>query len=137
MKQCLINYLNNTILKQASNLRYIVKSSAPNNEQDLFNCGQLVIWSGASDNTIFQDARVNWAFRALHDDLHLKTRLDFTPQAEIELGRIQASKYDGVLADLIYCEVSLQAQYYLDNGIFVPDQVSFTKANVKDLNIVH
>ena len=133
MKHDLLNYINNKILKDASKLSYIVKSSAPSTEVELFNSPTLVIWSGASDNTVFQDAKVNYAFRALHDQLHLETRFDFSPQAEIELGRIQASQYDGILADLIYCEVSLQAEYYLKNGVFVPDQVQFTKEKVKGL----
>lgn len=133
MKNKLIKYINNTILNQAAKLRYEVRDLAPSTEQDLFNSASLVIWSGSSDNTIFQDASVNYAFRALHDNLHLETRFDFSPQAEIELGRIQASKYDGILADIIYCEVSRQAEYFLLNGVFIQDQVSFTKQYIKGL----
>lgn len=135
MKQCLKNYINHKILNEARNIRYIVKSEAPSCEKDLFNCGELVIWSGASDNTIFQDEKVNFAFRALHDALHLKTGMNFSPENEIELGRIQASRYDGILADLVYCEVSLQAKYFLNNGVFVQDQVLFAKQNVKGLYV--
>lgn len=127
-----VRYINNEILIQATKVRYTVASNAPNTEKDLFNSTSLVIWSDASDNTIYQDARVNWAFRALHDALHLKTRYDFSPHAEIALGRLQASKQSSdLLADLIYCEVSRQAEYYLKNGVFVPDQVLFTKQFIK------
>lgn len=133
MDRELQNYLNNIILKQASKLNYIVKDFAPNTEKDLFNSTSLVIWSGESDNTIFGDAKINYAFRALHDDLHLKTRLDFNPESEIELGRIQASKYSGIIADIVYCEVSGQAEYYKNNGIFVKDQVLFFKEYMKEL----
>lgn len=128
MKTELIYYINNLILKKALKIDYIVKNEAPNNELDLNNCGQLVIWSGASDNTIFQDAIVNYAFRALHDTLHLKTKIDFSPKSEIYLGRFQASQFDSsVVADLVYCEVALQAEHYLKTGHFVSDQVAFTK----------
>lgn len=126
MNKDLIRYINHLILKEASSLRYTVKTDAPNTFKDLYNSTGLVIWSGESDNTIFQDKTVNWAFRALHDNLHLKTLIGFTPEEEIELGRIQASKYTGIMADLVYCEVAGQAEYYLKNGIFVKDQVQFT-----------
>lgn len=128
MRQDLIYYVNNLILKHASKIDYIVKNEAPNNETDLNNCGQLIIWNGESDNTIFQDPQVNYAFRALHDTLHLSTKIDFSPKSEIYLGRIQASQFDSsIVADLVYCEVSLQAEYFLKTGHFVCDQVAFTK----------
>jgi hypothetical protein len=121
------NFINNTILNEAKKLKYLVKNEAPNNEIDLFNASSLTIWSGASDNTFFQDERINWAFRALHDDLHLKTRLDFSVDAEIELGRIQASNYSSqLMQDLVFCEVSKQAMYYKETGLFVANQLDFT-----------
>lgn len=129
----LIKYINNKILTQASSLLYTVKDFAPSTESELFTSTGLVVWSGSSDNTIFHDSKVNWAFRALHDQLHLKTRLDFSVDAEIELGRIQASKYDGVMADVVYCEVARQAMYYKSTGSFVSDQVAFTKQYIKGL----
>ncbi len=132
----MIKLINNTILNEASKLRYTVADKAPSNEIELFNSPTLVIWTGSSDNTIFQDAKVNWAFRALHDALHLKTRLNFTPDAEIELGRIQASKYTGLLADLVYCEVSMQALHYKQHGTFVVDQVEFTLNYLRSLGYV-
>ena len=124
--QGFINYINNKIMIDASKLSYIIKDTAPSDEKSLFNSTSLVVWNGASNHTIFGDASVNWAFRALHDDLHLKTRLNFSPIQEIELGRIQASKYKGIFADLVYIEVAGQAEYYLKHGIFVKDQVQFT-----------
>lgn len=134
MNRSIINFINNTILSQASKLKYIVKDLAPNNERDLFNEKTLVIWSGESDNTIYQDANVNQAFRALHDALHLNTRLNFSHDAEIELGRIQASQYDSqLMQDLVYCEVSLQAKYHKETGLFVQDQYNFTMNRLKGL----
>lgn len=115
---------NNLILKTAP--KFSIRDVAPNTELELFNSPTLVIWSGASDSTIWNDKRVNWAFRALHDALHLKTGLGFSPAEEIELGRIQANQYSGLLADLIYIEVAGQAQHYLKTGQFVQDQVTFT-----------
>lgn len=123
----MLNYINRTILQAAKKVKYEVKDIAPQTELDLFSSG-LIIWSGASDSTIYQDPQVNWAFRALHDSLHLKTRLDFSVEQEIELGRIQASKFDSdLIQELIYCEIALQAQYFAKTGQFVKDQVQFTK----------
>ena len=119
-------YVNNLILKQASKLNYRVSSNAPGTFKDLYNSTSLVIWDGASDNSWFQDASVNYAFRALHDTLHLKTMIGFTPKEEIELGRVQANQYTGLMADLVYSQVAGQAEYYLNNGIFVPNEVEFT-----------
>lgn len=124
-------HINNIIMKQASKLTYTVSSAAPGTFTDLYNSTSLVIWSGASDNSWFQDETVNWAFRALHDTLHLKTMLGFTPEQEVELGRIQANQYTGVMADFIYSQIAGQAEYYMKNGIFVPNEVEFTNIQLK------
>lgn len=132
LNQDLIYYVNGKILTDASRLVYQVSDYAPNTFPELHNATSLVVWSGASDSTIYGDKHVNWALRALHDQLYLTTGLDFTPEQEIELGRIQANQYDGILADLIYCEVAGQAEYYLKHDNFVDDQVEFT---LKYLNL--
>lgn len=129
-----LKYINNEILKQAKNIKYSVADLAPSNEIELFNTPSLVIWSGSSDTTIFQDANVNYAFRALHDTLHLTSGYDFSPKSEIALGRLQAAKQSSsLLADLVYCEVSRQAEYYLNNSVFVSNQIEFTKQYIKGL----
>lgn len=128
-----IHTVNSRIMRDASKLDYIVKADAPNRVQDLKSTRQLVVWSGASDYTVFADPTVNWAFRALHDALHIQSGLGFTIPEEIELGRIQASLYDGLLADLVYLEVSGQAEYFARHGEFVTDQVSFTLNGLRSL----
>lgn len=134
MRQDAVRYINQMIMRQASKLEYRVADQAPNAIESLINSTSLVVWSGESNNTIFNDPAVNHAFRALHDALHLKTGLDFSPQAEIELGRIQASQYDSdLIRELVFCEVSLQAAYHLENGVFVPDQRSFTENYLKNV----
>lgn len=118
----------------SSTLTYIVKPDAPSTVQDLFNSTSLIIWSGGSDSTIYGDASVNYAFRAVHDMTHLETRLNFTPEHEIEMGRIQAAKLasrcESLMADLFYCEIALQAAHYLQHGDFVADQKSFTELHL-------
>ncbi len=123
--------LNNRILKEASKLKYSVSSVAPSTAHDLFNTSTQVVWNGASNNTIWNDETVNFAFRALHDALHLTTRLDFTIDAEIAIGRIQANQFEGILADIVYIETSGQAEFYKLNGTFVSDQREFTLTKMK------
>ncbi len=113
--------------------KHLVKAVAPSTFQDLYNSPTLVVWSGASDNTIWGDNKVNYAFRALHDALHLKTGIGFSPLEEIEIGRIQASMYTGLMAELVYIETAGQAEHYLKTGQFVEDQVSFTINELKKL----
>lgn len=120
----MIRHINNLILSTAP--RHIVADLAPSTFQDLLQSPSLVIWSGESDNTIFGDARVNWAFRALHDALHLKTGIGFSPVEEIAIGRLQANQYSGLMADLVYIETAGQAEHYLKTGRFVSDQIRFT-----------
>lgn len=133
MKQSMIQYINQTIMHEASKISYRVSDIAPGNETDLFNQGStIVVWSGSSDNTIFGDKRVNCAFRALHDALHIRTGLGFTHTEEYELGRIQASQYDSdLMSTLVYCEVVCQAKYNEETGLFVPDQLAFTNDCMK------
>lgn len=113
---------NNLILKQASRIIHVVSDIAPSEQRDVFNQGTLKIWTGASEWTIWNDPTVNWAFRAIHDALHIKTGLGFTPDAEIELGRIQANQYSGLLADIVYLEVAGQAEYFKRTGLFLENQ---------------
>jgi hypothetical protein len=124
-----IHFINNAVLTMAKGLRYTVADLAPNTTADLFNQGNtnLVIWSGASDATIYGDAHVNWAFRAWHDALHIKHGLIFSIDAEIELARIQASQCSSVLmAELVYCEIAGQAEALRQTGKFISDQAAFT-----------
>lgn len=138
-KSCFQSYLNQSILKQASKLNYVVSDLAPSNEIDLFSRSKsqgLVIWSGASESTIFNDSSVNHAFRAIHDNKHLETGLGFNPADEIKLGNLQAkSSQCPYIAEILRIEVAEQAAYYLSNGIFVADQISFMKSKLINNNL--
>lgn len=130
-----IQYINSEFLNMARGLNYSVADFAPGTENDLFNSTGLVIWSGASENTVYDCPKVNHAFRALHDAKHLETGLGFNPEQEIEMGRIQAaemaSQCKSLMADLFYCEIAEQARHFQENGEFVTDQVAFTKKYLK------
>lgn len=122
----LTRFVNQSILKKTKGIQYRVSDNAPSTTQELFNSSSLVVWSGASDRTVYQDASINWAFRAWHDYSHIKTQLPFTIEGELELARIQASQFDAeILQDLIYCEVAGQVNYFKTYGTFVENQVEF------------
>jgi len=134
MTQAMLHYINSNVLREAGRLTYTVASVAPSTETDLFNSTGLVIWSGASDATIYQDETVNFAFRAIHDALHLETRLGFSVDEEIEMGRIQAARCTSdLMAELTYCEVALQASHFKTTGQFVQDQVQFTMSHLEKM----
>ena len=78
--------LNSKILKLAQ--RHTVKDIAPDSFASLKGASTsgLVVYSGGSDNTIYGDPRVNWAFRAWHDKLHLDLNAPFTLQGETLVG---------------------------------------------------
>lgn len=116
--------------------KHLIKAVAPATFKDVWNSPSLVVWSGESHNTIWNDPMVNYAFRALHDALHIKTRIGFSPLEEIEIGRIQAAKYESyskLFSDLIYIETAGQAEHYMRTGQFVTDQVEFTINKLKTL----
>jgi len=137
LNKSLIQYVNRQVLKHAKGLQYSVKADAPSTETALFSSTSLVVWSGASDSTIYQDALVNYAFRAWHDSLHLATGLDFSVDAEIELGRMQANQCDSdLMRELVFCEVAGQAMHYRNTGKFVENQVEFTVNYLKSKGLL-
>lgn len=123
----LIQYLNQQVLTKASKLRYRVSEQAPSTFAELTATPSLVVWSGASDGTIFQDPTVNWAFRAIHDTIHVQTGLRFEFEHELELGRIQASQFDSeIIQRLIYIETAGQSIHFKTHGYFPIKQAEFT-----------
>jgi hypothetical protein len=126
----MLNFINSQILKAASKLVYTVSDRA--DFSHVFGPHGLVIWTGASEQTIFQDARVNWAFRAVHDAGHIESRLGFSIPEEVELAKRQAARFDSdLMKHLIFAEVALQAEYFQKTGQFVLDQKAFTLAYLK------
>ena len=127
--------LNEAIMRQVEGMEeYRVSDYAPNTEMDLFgHDGELVVWSGASDKTIYGNPSVNWAFRAWHDSVHLDHGIGLTIPGEIAVARIQASLLGGRLGDVLYAEVGGQAEYYMKNGHFPVDQKGFIQDYLSEL----
>lgn len=116
--------------------RYEVKDAAPSTLIEVIRAfketNKLIIWSGGSENTIYQDRTVNWMFRAWHDHCHIILNQDFTLDGETNTGLYQMSKVGDKLARIIEIEVIDQVKYNLNNnGLFVVDQVQFTIDRMK------
>ncbi len=94
----------------------------------------LKVWAGASDATIYGDARVNHAFRAWHDACHLRGGLGFTLEAERAACAMQErellTRYPGALpiAAMLRAEIIGQAEHFAAFGEFPTDQAAFIAA---------
>lgn len=130
----LSNELNQKILKLAP--KFQAKDIAPNSFADLKenSLESLVVWAGASDQTIYGDAKVNWAFRAWHDQLHLKLNAPFTYDGEKLVAIEQARLIDSdQLGLILIAEIVGQTEYYNKYGSFPVDQVAFINNYLKGI----
>lgn len=91
--------------------------------------GKIHVWTGASDNTIFADPKVNHYFRAWHDYIHVTQNYgyDFIGESIVaDIQRQQLPKEWIFERELVMCEVVGQAQYNMIQGDFVNNQRQFT-----------
>lgn len=122
--------LNNAVLSMAPG--YHARPVAPGSFEELARAPRLVVWDGASDKTIFRDARVNHAFRAWHDMGHIVMRAPFSLAGEMSACQWQVSSLirrwplvPDWLLDIVRREVIGQATYYEEHGTFPEDQEAF------------
>jgi hypothetical protein len=135
MRQALDRELNRIILELAP--AHVARDVAPETFRDLMTAhgqgGEMPVWAGASDATIYADERVNHAARAWHDGHHIAGLHDFTLAGEtaacerqiVELLRRYPSAPRRAL-DIIRAEVIGQATYAGLHGAFPVDQYAFT-----------
>lgn len=98
--------------------------------------GRLLVWSGASDATIFGDAETNYAFRAWHDWCHWRYSLPFNLDGEREAAKRQiehvaqlyGERQSWHFGNIVWAEVVGQAEHFAAFGGFPEDQRAFTKA---------
>lgn len=105
------------------------------------NGGRMVVWAGASEDTIYADAEVNYAYRAWHDWCHLTRGFQFTLHGEQAAARLQMDHVRSLYGNgpdqrywqwLLHCEAVEQTKYFLKNGDFVQDQRDFTTAKLAE-----
>tara|TARA_R110000823_G_scaffold241207_1_gene365960 strand:- start:1240 stop:1707 length:468 start_codon:yes stop_codon:yes gene_type:complete len=121
---------------------YHISKDAPNTYEDMqayyIEYGQLCIYNGASDNTIFADSKVNIAFRAWHDYYHMTKEIEFTELGEYEVSKYQSydlifwcidnNKQDKIklFLHLLDIEINDQVKFFNENNYFIEDQHKFT-----------
>ena len=98
---------------------------------------QMLVWSGGSENTIYADREVNWAFRAWHDWCHYNGAHPFTPEGERAVFEMQCSHLLLLFNDclrtrhwikILRAEVIGQQEYFYKHGHYPPDQRVFVDA---------
>ncbi len=102
--------------------------------------GRVLVWNGASEQTIFADSEVNFAFRAWHDSKHIIARLPFTRAGEFEALAMQKAdilaRYDGAMADsfcaLLDAEIAGHFDYCERYGGFPIDQAAFARVYLQN-----
>lgn len=102
--------------------------------------GRMLVWSGASDATIFACPETNHAFRAWHDWCHWRFSLPFDLAGERAAAAVQkghlATIYGRSHPDLarwqrlVDIEVTGQVEHYEATGEFVEDQMAFALARL-------
>ena len=130
-----LSHLNQAIVALAP--PFGARDDAPGNWKELTVTRNFItrpVWAGGSSLTIFQDARVNHAFRAWHDATHLKLDADFTRAGEARTCEAQIialyTRYPSApawIADLLRVEILGQFDYAAEHGSFPDDQLTFTK----------
>lgn len=125
-------YLQAELRKQMRGITYSVADVAPATYADLVAHGRnMVVWSGASDNTIWGSPESNHMFRAWHDSIHLAYGLDFSKSGELAVAELSRSKLGGVIGNVVYAEVAGQVEYFERFGDFPKDQLNFTLAYMR------
>ena len=131
LKPALCPDLNRAILELAP--RHHVADFAPDTFAGIMQ-SPGIIWAGASDGTIYGDAKVNHAFRAWHDSHHIRLGADFTLAGETRVCEAQIAelhrlwpRHPLVWDRLIRVEVIGQVTYNATHGHFPIDQSQFTR----------
>ena len=91
--------------------------------------GEIHVWTGASDLTIFGDPTINHKFRAWHDYIHIINNLGYDAIGESIVCDIQKEQLPNHMLfekELLHIEVVGQIHYHALNNSFVEDQRQFT-----------
>lgn len=103
--------------------------------------GELMVWNGASDQTIFSTEYLNCAFRAWHDFHHVDMQHPFTKLGEAAVCEAQMrdvreyvdnEELQRYMCMLLDAEINGQVGVFLDTGTFVEDQRTFAVQYIND-----
>lgn len=140
--------LNRVVLDMQRRLvpNFLTSKLAPSTLQGIkasLASGIFLVSPENSGRTIFNDAGVNYAFRAWHDYYHgaFNFALDYHGETTACLAAILDAKrhhpnLNRYHVSLLICEVVAQAAFYELTGEFVADQVAFTDRVVGQLSVI-
>jgi hypothetical protein len=122
-----------------------VSDDAPDTYEKLksrLDAGQcMLVWSGASDKTVFGCPEVNWAYRAWHDWCHWQAQLPFTLDGEERAARMQGEQLIALFGDtqqtrrwqrIIHADIVGQGLYAEEHGHFPSDQSAIVLQSLQD-----
>ena len=114
------------------------EDEAPSNliqlQQHVEKTGRMLVWGGASDNTIFDCRETNWAFRAWHDWCHLRGKHPFHLVGEEGVMLMQQRHCRLLVPEkdkaerfcrILWLEVMGQAAHYERTGAFPENQMEW------------
>ncbi len=123
-------YLERRILKEAQAHGYTrnISPRAPNTFTDLAAQGlnHLVVYDGASADTIYSSPEVNYQLRYWHDRVHLLLGLSFSLTDEITVSAYQCSRlHDEGAQRILDADLRGQVEYYYQHKKYVDNQRDF------------
>ena len=123
---------------------FAISDEAPNDyaslRADFVRRGRIVVFSGASERTIYADPAVNYAFRAWHDLCHLQGNYDTSYVGEVStcglqtcqlLKRFGHNERTWRWIQIIEAEIIGQARHFERYRQFPIDQAAFVLAYLK------
>lgn len=98
-----------------------------------FRNTSLTVWSGASQQTIYAEPYMNWAFRVHHDLIHLQQHVGFSWDAELHATQVGIKQLglSGILADVYWADNAGQQLYHRAHGYFPENQKENTISLLK------
>jgi hypothetical protein len=126
---------------------YDVAEAAPNSLDELnahiAETGRMLVYSGASDSTIYACPETNYAFRAWHDWCHWKGQHPFTIAGERAVMQMQRDHLRTVYGPthrelciwdaILEAEIMAQAERHESTGAFPVDQRTFVEELVAEI----
>jgi hypothetical protein len=100
----------------------------------------MIVWSGASETTVFGCAEVNWAFRAWHDWCHWHLSQPFTLDGETAVCSHQCQQLRDLFGDtpvtrrwqrILHADIVGQWHHHAMFGEFPKDQRAFVESTLK------
>lgn len=130
-----------TICNRVLPAGYDVSNTAPETYEELIahlDAGKrMVVHGGGSEQTIYGDPEVNFAFRAWHDWCHWRGRHDFSHEGERAACAMQSEHLVTLYGEssqtrrwrrILQAEIIWQREFFDANGFFPEDQRAFVAA---------